>query len=89
MKVKRMKYDLEMAHSFSNNHKPELEKDKKCGCFYCLTIFAPSITVIRSLLPVWLPLSQMPPFRSEDNSCMKNSVPEVPELTHKVVGGQS
>jgi len=37
-----MKYDLELAHHFSNNHKPELEKDNKCGCFYCLTIFAPS-----------------------------------------------
>ncbi|MDO4207195.1 MAG: cytoplasmic protein [Lachnospiraceae bacterium] len=37
-----MKYDLELAHRFSNNHKPELEKDIKCGCFYCLTIFEPS-----------------------------------------------
>ena len=37
-----MKYDLELAHRFSNNLKPELEKDIKCGCFYCLTIFEPS-----------------------------------------------
>ena len=37
-----MKYNLELAHSFSNNHKPELEKDKICGCFCCLTIFDPA-----------------------------------------------
>lgn len=30
------------AHYFSSNHKPELEKDRACGCFYCLRIFAPS-----------------------------------------------
>lgn len=35
-------YDLDLAHKYSNNHKPELEKDKKCGCFYCLKIFSPS-----------------------------------------------
>ena len=29
-------YDLDKAHKYSNNHKPELEKDKVCGCFYCL-----------------------------------------------------
>ena len=37
-----MKFDLELAHRYSNNHKPELEKDNICGCFYCLTIFEPS-----------------------------------------------
>ena len=31
-----------VAHKFSSNHKPELEKDSVCGCFYCLTIFHPS-----------------------------------------------
>lgn len=36
------KIDLELAHCFSGNHKPELEKDRKCGCFNCLTIFTPS-----------------------------------------------
>ena len=30
------------AHNFSTNHKAELIKDKKCGCFYCLEIFEPS-----------------------------------------------
>lgn len=29
------------AHNFSTNHKAELIKDKKCGCFYCLEIFEP------------------------------------------------
>lgn len=36
------KIDLERAHRYSNNHKPELEKDHVCGCFYCMEIFAPS-----------------------------------------------
>lgn len=30
------------AHKFSSNHKEELQKDEKCGCFYCLKIFAPA-----------------------------------------------
>lgn len=34
--------DAAEAHKYSNNHKPELEKDKRCGCFYCLEIFSPS-----------------------------------------------
>lgn len=36
-----MDYDLDKAHQFSNNHKPELENDHICGCFYCLSIFHP------------------------------------------------
>lgn len=36
------KYDLELAHKFSCNHKPELEKDRTCGCFCCLAVFDPS-----------------------------------------------
>ena len=34
-------YDLERAHNFCSNHKPELEKDPVCGCFYCLSVFDP------------------------------------------------
>lgn len=30
------------AHEFSANHKSDLLKDKKCGCFYCLKIFNPN-----------------------------------------------
>lgn len=30
------------AHKHSSNHKELLLKDNKCGCFYCLAIFAPS-----------------------------------------------
>lgn len=37
-----IEYDLIKAHRFSCNHKPELEKDNICGCFYCLKIFKPS-----------------------------------------------
>lgn len=33
--------DVVAAHSFSSNHKPQLEKDKLCGCFCCLAIFDP------------------------------------------------
>ena len=33
---------MQKAHAFSNNHKPELEKDTICGCFYCEEIFSPS-----------------------------------------------
>lgn len=37
-----MKYDVIKAHEYSSNHKPELEKDTVCGCFYCKKIFHPS-----------------------------------------------
>lgn len=30
------------AHRFCAKNKPMLLKDKKCGCFYCLSIFNPS-----------------------------------------------
>lgn len=30
------------AHKFSSNHRAALEKDRICGCFYCLRIFSPS-----------------------------------------------
>lgn len=33
--------DLKLAHDFSSNHKPELEKDRVCGCFCCGSIFSP------------------------------------------------
>ncbi len=29
------------AHNYCSDHKKKLIKDKKCGCFYCLTIFNP------------------------------------------------
>lgn len=34
--------ELQRAYSFSSNHKIELEKDKKSGCFACVKIFSPS-----------------------------------------------
>lgn len=33
--------DYIAAHKYSINHKEQLLKDKKCGCFYCLSIFSP------------------------------------------------
>ena len=30
------------AHNFCTNNKPVLLHDNKCGCFFCLSIFAPS-----------------------------------------------
>lgn len=35
-------YDYDLAHTYSSNHKPELEKDKVCGCFYCMAIYSPT-----------------------------------------------
>lgn len=32
---------LDIAHNYCINHKPELELDKVCGCFYCMRIFTP------------------------------------------------
>lgn len=34
--------DIIEAHKFCANHREELLKDNKCGCFYCLQIFSPS-----------------------------------------------
>ena len=34
--------DAYEAHTYSSNHKPELENDDICGCFYCMEIFSPS-----------------------------------------------
>ena len=30
------------AHEYCSNHKPELELDTVCGCFYCGKIFSPT-----------------------------------------------
>jgi len=30
------------AQKFSFNNKEDLQKDKRCGCFYCLKIFDPA-----------------------------------------------
>ena len=32
----------EKAHKYCANHKEKLLKDKLCGCFHCLKIFAPT-----------------------------------------------
>lgn len=34
--------DYISAHKYSSNHKNEIKKDSKCGCFYCLKIFSPA-----------------------------------------------
>ncbi|MCG1022697.1 cytoplasmic protein [Sutcliffiella horikoshii] len=31
------------AHKFSSLHKNELVEDKKCGCFFCLEIYSPTL----------------------------------------------
>jgi hypothetical protein len=33
--------DCIVAHKYSSNHRAQLQKDKKCGCFFCLSIFDP------------------------------------------------
>ena len=35
--------DYNKAHTFSSCHRDALEKDKLCGCFYCLEIFSPTL----------------------------------------------
>lgn len=40
--ITKLSMDARKAHYFSNNHKPELEKDNVCGCFYCGKIFSPA-----------------------------------------------
>ena len=34
--------DYIKAHDYSSNHRKIIEKDKICGCFYCLRIFSPT-----------------------------------------------
>lgn len=36
------KEDIINAHRFCDNNKQALQKDRICGCFYCLNIFSPS-----------------------------------------------
>ena len=33
--------DIISAHKFCTNNKDSLQKDKVCGCFYCMKIFSP------------------------------------------------
>ena len=40
--MKEARYEVLDAHRHSINHKAQLLKDKKCGCFYCLRIFDPA-----------------------------------------------
>ncbi len=42
MELDSAKTDPISAHFYSSNHKPELEKDTLCGCFYCIRIFDPA-----------------------------------------------
>lgn len=34
--------DYTAAHAFSSRHREQLERDRLCGCFHCLAIYAPS-----------------------------------------------
>ena len=45
-------YDLELAHTFSNNHKQALSVEQRCGCFYCLNIYS------TDKITDWIPDSQ-------------------------------
>lgn len=40
-KVLEGQEDYIQAHKYSDHHREKLEKDKQCGCFYCLSIFSP------------------------------------------------
>ena len=38
-------HDIVAAHKHSSNHRDEVERSEKCGCFYCLSILTPSSIV--------------------------------------------
>ena len=40
--MKYSKNDLQRAHEFCSNNKSELERDQRCGCFYCKKIYRTS-----------------------------------------------
>lgn len=40
--MNEVKSEVLAAHKHSHLHRAEIEKSKKCGCFYCLSIFPPS-----------------------------------------------
>ena len=65
---------LERAHTYSNNHKPELEKDTICGCFYCEKIFSPAE------ITEWL---------IDDNPCDKRGTATCPHCGIDSVIGES
>ena len=65
---------LEQAHTYSNNHKPELEKDTICGCFYCEKIFSPAE------ITEWL---------IDDNPCDKRGTAVCPHCGIDSVIGES
>ena len=33
--------DITKAHEFCTCHREAIQKDEKCGCFYCMRIFSP------------------------------------------------
>jgi hypothetical protein len=35
-------HSIRAAHDHSSNHRPEVLASRVCGCYYCLSIFAPS-----------------------------------------------
>lgn len=39
--ITRLSMMAKEAHNTCSNHKPELEKDSRCGCFCCLNIYDP------------------------------------------------
>ena len=66
--------DVKEAHRFSNNHKEQLLQDKKCGCFYCETIFNPKE------ITEWL---------EDDNPCDKDGTAKCPYCGIDSVIGES
>lgn len=38
----KVQNNYQRAHKFSSQHRKALEKDKNCGCFYCLATFPPT-----------------------------------------------
>lgn len=62
------------AHTSSNNHMAALQKDTRCGCFYCLSIFDPAE------IEEWL---------IDDNPCDKHGTAICPHCGIDSVIGES
>ena len=37
--------DMVVAHKHSSNHRDEVERSDRCGCFYCSSTYAPSAII--------------------------------------------
>lgn len=44
------KHDHSLAHAYCSNNKPELEKDKICGCYFTYLNYSPILKILIQIL---------------------------------------